>query len=152
MEFNQVAIETAEGSEDMINRVMTKDNIGLAALLRTKDNAWENGGLLFQACSWLSWDLDGSVDLVILSVHLDELDYFYVDGHHRFEIKLKGISASELISFQPCGAMILDLWKPLLPASCVDCMWSTLAECMLVLIPKSSFDSVAFSSELFSHF
>lgn len=51
VEFNQVAIETAEGSEDMINRVMTKDNIGLAALLRTKDSAWENGGLLFQACS-----------------------------------------------------------------------------------------------------
>lgn len=43
MEFNQVAIETAEGSEDMINRVMTKDNIGLAALLETKDSVWENG-------------------------------------------------------------------------------------------------------------
>lgn len=43
VEFNQVAIETAEGSQDMINRVMTKDNIGLAALLETKDSVWENG-------------------------------------------------------------------------------------------------------------
>lgn len=43
MEFNQVAIHTAEGSADMINRVMTKDNIGLAALLETKEAIWENG-------------------------------------------------------------------------------------------------------------
>jgi len=28
----------AEGSDDMLNRVMTKDNIGLAALLQTKDS------------------------------------------------------------------------------------------------------------------
>lgn len=31
-----------DGSEDMLNRVMTKDNIGLAALLETKEAAWEN--------------------------------------------------------------------------------------------------------------
>ena len=43
VEFNQVAIHTAEGSHDMINRVMTKDNIGLAALLETKEAIWENG-------------------------------------------------------------------------------------------------------------
>lgn len=36
VEFNQIAMATAEGSEDMLNRVMTKDNIGLAALLETK--------------------------------------------------------------------------------------------------------------------
>lgn len=27
----------------MLNRVMPKDNIGLAALLRTKEAAWDNG-------------------------------------------------------------------------------------------------------------
>jgi CCR4-NOT transcription complex subunit 6 len=43
VEFNQLAIETAKGSHDMINRVMTKDNIGLAALLETKGDIWENG-------------------------------------------------------------------------------------------------------------
>lgn len=36
---------SAEGSHDMINRVMTKDNIGLAALLETKEKVWQNGGL-----------------------------------------------------------------------------------------------------------
>jgi len=33
----------AEGSDNMLNRVMPKDNIGLAALLRTKEAAWDNG-------------------------------------------------------------------------------------------------------------
>lgn len=43
IEFNQLALANAEGSEDMLNRVMTKDNIGLAALLETKEAAWSNG-------------------------------------------------------------------------------------------------------------
>lgn len=42
VEFNQLAMSTADGSEDMLNRVMTKDNIGLAALLQTKEAAFEN--------------------------------------------------------------------------------------------------------------
>nr|CAG4645537.1 EOG090X06K5 [Lynceus sp. MCZ IZ 141354] len=43
VEFNQLAMANAEGSDDMLNRVMTKDNIGLAALLETKEAAWSNG-------------------------------------------------------------------------------------------------------------
>ena len=43
VEFNQLAIEHANGHEDMFNRVMTKDNIALAALLQTKEACWENG-------------------------------------------------------------------------------------------------------------
>jgi CCR4-NOT transcription complex subunit 6 len=43
VEFNQLAIEAADGSHDMINRVMTKDNIGLALLLETTDGVWSNG-------------------------------------------------------------------------------------------------------------
>ena len=31
----------AEGSDIMLNRVMTKDNIAIAALLEIKDQAWE---------------------------------------------------------------------------------------------------------------
>ena len=42
IEFNQLAMANAEGSDDMLNRVMTKDNIGLAALLETKEGAYEN--------------------------------------------------------------------------------------------------------------
>lgn len=36
IEFNQVAMNNADSSEHMINRVMTKDNIAIAALLETK--------------------------------------------------------------------------------------------------------------------
>lgn len=43
VEFNQLAIETADGFHEMINRVMTKDNIGLAVLLETTEGIWEGG-------------------------------------------------------------------------------------------------------------
>ncbi|ENN78626.1 hypothetical protein YQE_04930, partial [Dendroctonus ponderosae] len=42
VEFNQLAMANADGLEHMLNRVMPKDNIGLAALLQTTANAWEN--------------------------------------------------------------------------------------------------------------
>uniref|UniRef100_A0A1B6DP66 poly(A)-specific ribonuclease n=1 Tax=Clastoptera arizonana TaxID=38151 RepID=A0A1B6DP66_9HEMI len=41
VEFNQLAMANSEGSDDMLNRVMPKDNIGLAALLKTKEEAWD---------------------------------------------------------------------------------------------------------------
>lgn len=41
VEFNQLAMANAEGSDNMLNRVMPKDNIGLAAVLKVKENAWE---------------------------------------------------------------------------------------------------------------
>lgn len=44
IEFNQLAMANAEGSDEMLNRVMTKDNIGLAALLETKDGVFESSG------------------------------------------------------------------------------------------------------------
>lgn len=43
VEFNQLAMANAEGSDNMLNRVMPKDNIGLAALLKVKDTAWDGG-------------------------------------------------------------------------------------------------------------
>lgn len=43
VEFNQLAMANAEGLDHMLNRVMPKDNIGLAALLQTTEGAWENG-------------------------------------------------------------------------------------------------------------
>uniref|UniRef100_T1IXS6 poly(A)-specific ribonuclease n=1 Tax=Strigamia maritima TaxID=126957 RepID=T1IXS6_STRMM len=43
VEFNQLAMANAEGSVDMLNRVMTRDNIGLAALLETKEGIWDSG-------------------------------------------------------------------------------------------------------------
>lgn len=40
----------SEGSDNMLNRVMPKDNIGLAALIKTKEAAWENGEYIIVAC------------------------------------------------------------------------------------------------------
>ncbi|CAH1106100.1 unnamed protein product, partial [Psylliodes chrysocephalus] len=42
VEFNQLAMASADGLEHMLNRVMPKDNIGLAALLQTTEAAWDN--------------------------------------------------------------------------------------------------------------
>lgn len=42
VEFNQLAMSNAEGCDDMLNRVMTKDDIGLAALLQTKEAAFDD--------------------------------------------------------------------------------------------------------------
>lgn len=41
IEFNLLAMANSEGSDNMLNRVMPKDNIGLAALLKVKESAWD---------------------------------------------------------------------------------------------------------------
>lgn len=43
VEFNQVAMANSEGSEVMLNRVMTKDNIGVAVLLEVKKELFTGG-------------------------------------------------------------------------------------------------------------
>jgi CCR4-NOT transcription complex subunit 6 len=59
IEFNQIAMATAEGSEDMLNRVMTKDNIGLAALLEIKQDDDSNNKQMVLICTaHIHWDPD----------------------------------------------------------------------------------------------
>lgn len=41
VEFNQLAMANSEGSEAMLNRVMTKDNIGVAVLLEIRREMME---------------------------------------------------------------------------------------------------------------
>lgn len=43
VEFNQVAMANSEGSEVMLNRVMTKDNIGVAVLLKVNKDMFSGG-------------------------------------------------------------------------------------------------------------
>lgn len=43
VEFNQVAMANSEGSEVMLNRVMTKDNIGVAVLLEVNKDFFSGG-------------------------------------------------------------------------------------------------------------
>lgn len=53
VEFNQLAMANAEGSDDMLNRVMTKDNIGLAAMLETKEGAYDSGWFDLLSHQWI---------------------------------------------------------------------------------------------------
>lgn len=46
VEYSQLAIKNAESFDPMINRVHPKDNIGLFALLETKEGAWDTNGML----------------------------------------------------------------------------------------------------------
>lgn len=41
VEFNQLAMANSDGSEAMLNRVMTKDNIGVAILLELQKDSFE---------------------------------------------------------------------------------------------------------------
>ena len=43
IEFNQLAMANASGADDMLNRVMTKDNIGITALLELKEGYLKYG-------------------------------------------------------------------------------------------------------------
>ncbi|GAB1609975.1 CCR4-NOT transcription complex subunit 6-like isoform X2, partial [Argonauta hians] len=60
IEFNQLAMANAEGNDEMLNRVMTKDNIGLAALLEFKEAGLPNDRLrgqpLLVATAHIHWD------------------------------------------------------------------------------------------------
>jgi len=44
IEFTRLAIAKAEGNEQMLNRVMTRDNIALVAVFKIRDKIYPNGG------------------------------------------------------------------------------------------------------------
>lgn len=52
IDYSQLAIANAEGADDMINRVQTKDNIGIVCCLDIKEPShgelWFSGNLLFE--------------------------------------------------------------------------------------------------------
>ncbi|XP_071829325.1 CCR4-NOT transcription complex subunit 6-like isoform X1 [Apostichopus japonicus] len=64
VEFNQLAMAKAQGCEDMLNRVMTKDNIGLGLLLETREEC-------YGAISALHPDMAGIRQrLLVANVHI----------------------------------------------------------------------------------
>ena len=59
VEFNQLAMANAAGSDDMLNRVMLRDNIGLASLLEVVPPSEGLGGPpqhLLVANAHIHWD------------------------------------------------------------------------------------------------
>ncbi|KAI7812613.1 putative CCR4-NOT transcription complex subunit 6-like [Triplophysa rosa] len=81
VEFNQVAMANSEGSEVMLNRVMTKDNIGVAVLLEVEKELFASGlkeppekQLLLVANAHMHWDPEYSdVKLIQTMMFLSEL-------------------------------------------------------------------------------
>ncbi|KAL0993854.1 hypothetical protein UPYG_G00114750 [Umbra pygmaea] len=78
VEFNQLAMANSEGSEAMLNRVMTKDNIGVAALLEVRREIMEQSvgkslhgmekQLLLVANAHMHWDPEYSDVKVVQTV------------------------------------------------------------------------------------
>ncbi|XP_029456311.1 CCR4-NOT transcription complex subunit 6-like isoform X3 [Rhinatrema bivittatum] len=82
VEFNQVAMANSEGSEAMLNRVMTKDNIGVAVLLEARKELFGGGmktlqtdkHLLLVANAHMHWDPEYSdVKLIQTMMFVSEL-------------------------------------------------------------------------------
>ncbi|XP_077999491.1 CCR4-NOT transcription complex subunit 6-like [Glandiceps talaboti] len=94
-EFNQIAMANAEGSEEMLNRVMPKDNIGIAALLETKDGIFDGSSypgdlpsqrqLIVVANVHIHWDPEYSdVKLIQTMMFMSELKQFIEESSRSF--------------------------------------------------------------------
>lgn len=83
IEFNKLAMANAEGSDDMVNRVQLRDNVGQAALLEVKETIRGGGGSASQlqhilvANVHIHWDPEFSdVKLIQTVMLMSELDNF----------------------------------------------------------------------------
>jgi len=111
VEFNQLAMRlaNAEGSDDMLNRVMTKDNIGLAALLETRLEAWDNGvpqeytPPLLVCTAHIHWDPEFcDVKLVQTMMLMHELRLI-ADEFNPPGISSKNIQPNDKVHLLLCG-------------------------------------------------
>ncbi|CAL8322267.1 unnamed protein product [Lota lota] len=81
VEFSQIALANSNGSDDMLNRVMTKDNVGVAVLLEVNKEMFTGGlkpvvdrQLILVANTHLHWDPEYSdVKLIQTMMFLSEL-------------------------------------------------------------------------------
>ncbi|XP_071506337.1 CCR4-NOT transcription complex subunit 6-like [Diadema antillarum] len=99
VEFNQLAMANAEGSEDMLNRVMTKDNIGLAVLLETREGCYEGSAFHQEAAN-------ARQQLLVANVHIHwdpEFSDVKLIQTMMFMNELKKIIEEESVSFRPGG-------------------------------------------------
>ena len=78
VEFNQLAAAHAEGSEDMLNRVMLRDNIGIMALLETIEPGTKQKLIVTNA--HIHWDPEfKDVKLIQVVMLIRELTRFMQD-------------------------------------------------------------------------
>ncbi|XP_001622436.2 CCR4-NOT transcription complex subunit 6-like [Nematostella vectensis] len=108
-EFNQLAMANAQGSDDMLNRVMTKDNIGIAVLLELKDTGYigYNGGQqVLVSNAHIHWDPEFRdvklIQTVLLMHELQMILKQYIPGFHPHGGK-NGTTPSKSIPIVLCG-------------------------------------------------
>lgn len=77
----------SSGSDDMLNRVMPRDNIGLAALLKTNETAWENCKLTTPDVVFLYVSIHISVLFMHMHTHIFTHihRYIYIHTHTSIE-------------------------------------------------------------------
>ena len=75
VEFNQLAIANSEGADDMLNRVMLKDNVGLVAFLKlVPDGRSDKERHLLVSNAHMHWDPEYSdVKLIQAVLFMNEL-------------------------------------------------------------------------------
>lgn len=111
MEFNQLAMANAEGSDEMLNRVMTKDNIGLAALLQTKPAAYNTGTNVSQmnqavlvCTAHIHWDPEFSdVKLIQTMMLMHEMKTFVDDILQKSNVPIPQKGDPNVIPMLLCG-------------------------------------------------
>ncbi|XP_076458540.1 uncharacterized protein LOC143292236 [Babylonia areolata] len=114
VEFNQLAMANAEGNEEMYNRVMTKDNIGLIALLQTKPGILHNSPhrnnmpvvphYLVVATAHIHWDPEYSdVKMVQTVMLMSELQAFVKKACSQHRLPVPGPFNCNSIPMVLCG-------------------------------------------------
>lgn len=99
VEFNQLAMANAEGSDNMLNRVMTKDNIGLAALLQIKYGAYDKESdsqksqILLVCTAHIHWDPEYSDVKLIQTMMLMQELHSIVDSALRNNNSVKSLTS-----------------------------------------------------------
>ncbi|KAM6225121.1 CCR4-NOT transcription complex subunit 6 isoform 2-T2 [Rhynchocyon petersi] len=105
VEFNQLAMANSEGSEAMLNRVMTKDNIGVAVLLELRKELIEMSSgkshvgtekqLILVANAHMHWDPEYSdVKLVQTMMFLSEVKNIIDKASRNFKPSVVGESGT----------------------------------------------------------
>ena len=93
VEFNQLAVAHAEGSEAMLNRVMLRDNIGIAVLLEVKDQTSTShlpSQHILVANAHIHWDPEFSdVKLIQTIMFMNELDSIILKAQSEHGIGYK---------------------------------------------------------------
>ena len=107
IEFNQLAMAHAEGSDAMFNRVMLKDNIGIAALLEVKDSTALPSQHVLVANAHIHWDPEfADVKLIQTLMLTNELNNIVMKAQTErgigFKTPIPGMPGVPVMISTPC--------------------------------------------------